>query len=198
MTQVHCFRKITVQVKYYLVAIGYEINGIIERGARIDDKKFISAKLRVCSFAKAARFSNPNEARILFHKWISNKQDSRLRLDLVELVEPRDFEIKLYDESHPLWTINENAPKSSIKYANAYYFDYLKSFLLVPSGATIKKHRNILLGFGVDIFKPLPENLNLAVKIQKFQNTPNDLIATWDGKWVSQPQLKVVGRKDKA
>lgn len=176
---------ISFEVKYYNVALAYEHQGFVEKGRFPDDKIYLSEKFRKCSIQKAAKFSDENEARSFFDRWYARQADKAWRLDLSEFVVWEQATINLFGDEHPLWHIYKGAPKASIKYAEAYFYGHLDYDLSHISEKTVKKHRAVLLQYGIDILTPLDNSFNLVLLREQAKNRylKDSGIKIWDGKW---------------
>lgn len=107
-----------------------DLEGEIIKRVHLDEGLYLSLKGRICSWKSAATFNTKEEAVLFFHKWVNESQVKRAqyKLEVIEYTSPEDVQIALFDETHPLWIIEEKEKPSIYKAAKAYFYDYLHEF----------------------------------------------------------------------
>lgn len=125
--------------------------------------QYLSAKYRVCSERSAAKFSDLNEARDFFHSW---KRRSDFLLEVVESKEYAEIPDPVYPDDHPrsiLGRINQHEMSSVRK--TAFFWFLGDDISKLYSRATLKKHRKVLLSYGIDINKAPASTLETEVNL---------------------------------
>ncbi len=115
---------------------------------------YLSAKYRPCGERKAAEFTTPIAAREFFHHW-SKKRD--YYLEVVEYKRFIDIPDPKLPPDHPraiLKTIRANE-HGNVWHTASCWFDG-DDVRTLWHRDTLKKHRTLLLPYGIDIFK-VPE-----------------------------------------
>ena len=139
-----------------------------------DQKLYLSPKKRQCSWNKAAEFDCREDAVNFFDKWAERQKNKAWKLDVVELIRQESVELELFDQKHPLSELGDKIPPAAIKYAEAYFYDYLHK--MSYSKSTLRKYRNIFLPFGFDINQRVKDKWNLSIlrqkRIEEFKKTP--------------------------
>ncbi|WP_020562997.1 hypothetical protein [Methylosarcina fibrata] len=121
--------------------------------------RYLSAKHRICGRERAAEFSTEKEARDFYYQW---KHARKFKFELI----PVQFWVTepdpVYPTDHPksiLKSITENEPHS-IKMTASFWF-YAQDISTLYSAKTLKKHREALLKYGIDIDQPRPAHLEI-------------------------------------
>ena len=146
-----------------------DFEGEIVKRIHLDEGLYLSLKGRICSWKSAATFNAKEEAVLFFHEWENENQVKRAqyKLEVVEYTSPEDVYIALYDETHPLWIIEEKEKRSISKAARAYFYDYLHE--LQYSENTLKTYRRAILKYGIDIKNRIDSKLNLGLRSAKIR-----------------------------
>ncbi len=124
---------------------------------------------RICSWKSAASFDTKEEAVLFFHEWVNRNRPKRAqyKLEVIEYTTPEDAYILLFDETHPLWAIEVSEKRNIAQAARAYFYDYLHE--LQYSTGTLKKYRQEILKYGVDINSRVDPELNLIFRSAKIR-----------------------------
>ena len=160
---------------YFLVAICQaDDTGYFCTPFHLDEKLYLSAKKRKCGLNKAAEFDSRKKAVSFFDQWFHKQQNKNWKLEIVDLQRNESVELELFDQSHPLWKLYQEVSSSSIKYAEAYFNDFLRE--IDYSKSTLNKYRKIFLPFGFDINERVEDEWNLSlirkIKIEEIRNSP--------------------------
>ncbi|MDR7088227.1 hypothetical protein [Cellvibrio fibrivorans] len=141
-----------------------DFEGEIIKRFHLDEGSYLSLKGRICSWKTAATFNTKEEAVLFFHEWVNENKVKRAKykLEVIEYTSPEDVHITLYDETHPLWIIEEKENPSISKAARAYFYDYLHEFGY--SENTLKTYRREILKYGIDINSRVDSELNLSLR----------------------------------
>jgi len=121
--------------------------------------RYLSEKHRICGRARAAEFPTEKEARDFYSQW-KNYQNYKFELIPVQfwVTEPDP----VYPPDHPksiLKSITENE-SPQVKLTASLWF-YAQDISTLYSEKTLKKHREALLKYGVDINQPRPAYLEI-------------------------------------
>jgi len=121
--------------------------------------RYLSVKHRICGRERAAEFTTEEETRAFYFEW---RHSRKYKFELI----PVQFWVTepgpVYPPEHPksiLKSITENEPHSIKLTASMWFYDQDISTLY--SVKTIKKHREALLKYGIDIDQPRPANLEI-------------------------------------
>jgi hypothetical protein len=121
--------------------------------------QYLSLKHRICGQARAAEFSTEKEARDFYYRW---KHARKFKFELISVqfwvTEPDP----VYPPEHPksiLKSITENEPHP-VKMTASFWF-YGQDISTLYSAKTLKKHRDVLFKYGIDISQPRPAHLEI-------------------------------------
>jgi hypothetical protein len=121
--------------------------------------RYLSTKHRICGRERAAEFSTEQEARDFYYQW---KPSRKYKFELISVqfwvTEPDPT----YPPEHPksiLKSITENEPHSIKLTASLWFYD--QDISSTYSAKTLKKHREALLKYGIDIDQPRPAHLEI-------------------------------------
>ena len=121
--------------------------------------RYLSTKHRICGRERSAEFSTEKEARDFYYQW---KHCQKYKFELI----PVQFWVTEPDPTYPpehpksiLKSITENELHSIKLTASLWFYDQDISTLY--SAKTIKKHREALLKYGIDIDQPRPAHLEI-------------------------------------
>lgn len=121
--------------------------------------QYLSAKHRVCGRERAAEFSTEKEARDFYFLW---KHARTFKFELIPVqcwvVGPDPA----YPPEHPksiLKAISEREPYS-VRLTASFWF-YAQDISTLYSARTLKKHREALLKYGIDIDQTRPAHLEI-------------------------------------
>ncbi|OAH97225.1 hypothetical protein A1353_23325 [Methylomonas methanica] len=121
--------------------------------------QYLSAKHRVCGRARAAEFATEKEARDFYFLW---KHARAFKFELIPVQYWVTGPDPVYPPEHPrsiLRAILAHEPHPVRVTASFWFYDQDISTLY--SGKTLKKHREALLKYGIDIDQPRPEHLEI-------------------------------------
>jgi hypothetical protein len=124
--------------------------------------KYLSDKHRICGDFRAAKFETEDEARKFFYDW---KQYKEFKFELISRREWVDMPDPVYPSDHPksiLKSITENE-SHGVKITGSLWF-YGEDISTLYSAKTLKKYREILLKYGIDINEPLPDHLKITAE----------------------------------
>ncbi|MBF4248850.1 hypothetical protein EA004_28415, partial [Vibrio anguillarum] len=110
---------------------------------------YLSEKKRKCSWKKAATFESLEEARTFFHEW---KNSPNLKMHIVEFKRYVEVPDPIFPEDHPysvLKRIQGNERVNIWVTADLWFKGKIAEHYV--SKQTLKRHRKILLGYGIDI-----------------------------------------------
>ncbi|WP_331351366.1 hypothetical protein [Cellvibrio sp. UBA7671] len=145
------------------------LKGAITKRFHLDEGLYLSSMGRICSWKSAASFDTKEEAVLFFHEWVNRNRPKRAqyKLEVIEYTTPEDAYILLFDETHPLWAIEVSEKRNIAQAARAYFYDYLHE--LQYSTGTLKKYRQEILKYGVDINNRVDPELNLIFRSAKIR-----------------------------
>lgn len=160
---------------FYQISV-YERNSYNGPSFFPDGCLYLSAKQRICGMNRAASFENVELARKFFDEW--KKRDSyvmhiRESKWWIEIPDP------IFPDNHPR-SILENIRKNEKRHIERTAFMWFLGEKNYISDSTLKKHRNILLNYNIDIFEK-PDQLLTPLESQD------------DNVWhLAPPKLKVI------
>lgn len=121
--------------------------------------RYLSNKHRICGRERVAEFPTEKEARDFYYQW---KHCRKYKFELI----PVQFWVTEPDPTYPpehpksiLKSIAENEPYSVRLTASFWFHEHDISTLY--SVKTLKKHREVLLKYGIDIEQPRPAHLEI-------------------------------------
>jgi hypothetical protein len=129
-----------------------------------EDGQYLSRKERICSWLRPAEFDTPNEAREFFHQWKNPKNYKMEVIEIIKWVKVPDPE---YPDDDPRTIIKKvtSGEKYSTYWMTAHRWFWGDDIESEYSKSKFKKHREILLKYGIDIneqpaisLKPLVKN----------------------------------------
>lgn len=121
--------------------------------------QYLSAKHRVCGRARAAEFATEKEARAFYFLW---KHARTFKFELIPVQYWVVGPDPVYPPEHPksiLKFISAHEPHS-VKLTASFWF-YDQDISTLYSVKTLKKHREVLLKYGIDIDQPRPDHLEI-------------------------------------
>ena len=162
----------TYKVSSYLPSIcRVDSSGYFDSPFHIDEKRYLSRSMRKGSLSRAAEFNTKIEAVEFFNQWLNKQKDKGWKLEVVEILLEESVELELYDKSHPLYQLSKELTPHVMKYAYAYFYDYLHD--LEFSTATFRKYRKLFLDFDIDITERVKDEWNLVLlrdrKVEAFK-----------------------------
>lgn len=121
--------------------------------------RYLSIKHRICGRERAAEFPSEEEARAFYYQW---KHYQKYKFELIPVQFRATEPDPTYPPEHPksiLKSITENEPHSIKLTASLWFYGQDTSTLY--SAKTLKKHREALLKYGIDIDQPRPVHLEI-------------------------------------
>ncbi|QSB03799.1 hypothetical protein JWZ98_22700 (plasmid) [Methylomonas sp. EFPC1] len=125
-----------------------------------EDGQYLSGKYRVCGCNRQVRFESEAAAREFYFAW---KRYKEFKFELI----PQRLWVDVPDPVYPV-----DHPKSILKAITVNEFHgarltgslwlYGQDISTLYSEKTIRKHREILLKYGIDINEPLPDHLRIT------------------------------------
>ena len=127
-----------------------------------EDGRYLSAKHRVCGRGRAAEFASEDEARAFYFNWTHSL---KYNFELIPVQFWTHEPDPPFPPEHPksiLKSIQDNEPYSISLTATFWFFgvDYNTKPHFSPK--TFKKHREILMKYGIDVFCPPPDHLKIT------------------------------------
>ncbi|EGR0209294.1 hypothetical protein KZY42_004236 [Vibrio vulnificus] len=129
-----------------------------------DSALYLSTKKRKCGWGKAAEFNSIDEARAFFNDW---KNSSKLKMHIVEFKKYVEVPDPIYPENHPhslLKRIHQGEKHSVWVTAELWFRGQISTHYV--SKQTLRRHRDILINYGVDIAKE-PEQVYEPPKMKR-------------------------------
>lgn len=122
--------------------------------------QYLSEKHRICKWERVAKFNTKEEAREFYSLWKHWKNYKFELIDETVWIEEPD---PIYPPEHPrsiLDSIIKNEPYSVKNSASLWFYgEDVKKFY---SEGTLKKHRKVLLKYGIDIFVNVSNNMKIS------------------------------------
>jgi hypothetical protein len=146
--------------------------------------QYLSDKKRVCSQNKAAEFETPDQARVFYHSW---KHRERYKMEVIEIHTWVELPEPEYPEGHPREIFSrlvDDNVRSCYRMTFVAWF-YGRDPFENMSQTARKRHRDVLLKYGVDVFeKPTQDMMDLWSESRSRNHS--------DFECQSRPQLTVV------
>jgi hypothetical protein len=145
---------------FYLIGV-YDpnLNGSWPWHFYYENGQYLSEKHRICGWYRAAKFETEKEAREFYFKW---KRYNEFKFELIPEQSWVEVPNPVYPPDHPkaiLKSIAENEPHS-VKLTGSLWL-YGEDISTIYSSKTLKKHREALLKYGIDIDSPRPAHLEI-------------------------------------
>lgn len=131
--------------------------------------QYLSDKHRICGWNRPAKFDSEQAARKFYFAW---KRCKEFKFELIPQQSWVNVPDPVYPADHPnsiLKSITENESRG-VKLTGSLWLCG-QDISTLYSEKTLKKHREVLLKYGIDIYKPLPDNLKIAAE-SRFIDTP--------------------------
>lgn len=124
--------------------------------------QYLSDKYRICGWNRQARFESEAAAREFYFAW---KRYKEFKFELISQQSWVDVPDPVYPADHPksiLKSITENE-SHGVKLTGSLWL-YGQDISTLYSAKTLKKYREILLKYGIDINAPLPDHLKIVAE----------------------------------